>query len=209
LVGSSLTVLFVVRRRSALVYKALSAAVILSMVGGPLAQIAYAERAYKRHEVRQQEQQALQTQAELMEKAPQANDLAASTPANQETLALIRNDNGANRDGDQWSDVQESLLGTNPLAAESVGQDQGSALSAELFQLADPTKDSDGDTLNDYEESLLGTNPEQADSDGDTLTDAQEIGGFTHAGRTWYTDPRAPDTNRDSISDLEEWNSPG
>ena len=207
--SSGLTVLFVVRRRSALVYKALSTVVILAMVGGPLAQTAYAEGAYKRHEARQQEQQALQDQAELMEKGSQEAGLAESAPPTQETLALIRNDNGANHDGDQWSDLQESLLGANPLKAESGALDQENTLAAVQLQTTDPAKDSDGDTLTDAEEALLGTNPERADTDSDTLTDAQEIGGFTHAGRTWYTDPRAPDTNRDSLSDLEEWNSPG
>lgn len=206
--GGGLALFFIVQRRSQLLYRAMTVAVIGSMVGGPLAQTAYAEAAYKKHEARQGVQQALREEAEALESAQQASTQEYTAPINPESLALIRNDNGSNRDGDQWTDVQESFLGADPLQSETAATGYESTLDSDLFQLADPNTDSDGDTLTDYEENLLGTNPEQADTDADSLTDAQEITGFTYAGQSWYTDPSEPDTNRDGLSDGDEWNDP-
>ncbi len=105
------------------------------------------------------------------------------------------------------------MLGTNPIEAETshvsaTGTEAESALYSELLQLADPTKDSDGDGLNDYEEDLLGTNPENADTDSDTITDREEIEGFTYSGQTWHTDPTEIDSNGDGVGDRDEWNRP-
>ncbi|MCP4542733.1 MAG: hypothetical protein GY832_36890 [Chloroflexi bacterium] len=80
----------------------------------------------------------------------------------------------------------------------------------ELFNCQDDDgTDSDGDGLTDCQEELLNTNPNDVDSDGDTITDTLEVQGFSHGGKTWYTDPLEVDTNKDGISDLNEWNWPG
>ncbi len=206
--GGGLALFFIVRRRSTLVYKALAAAVIVSLVGGPLAQTAYAESAYNRFMVRQQEQQKLQIDAEVMQTAQQSVNLERTALTSHEKLNLIRSDAGSNRDNDRWSDVQESFLGTDPLKPEMSTSNNESTLSSELFQLADPSKDSDGDGLNDYEEDLLGTNPEDADSDRDTIRDTVEIQGFSYAGKSWYSNPLEIDSNGDGVGDRDEWNSP-
>jgi uncharacterized repeat protein (TIGR01451 family) len=206
--SGALLVVLIVRRRSLPVYRTLSILVILTMVGGPLAQTAYAETAYTRHEARQETQLQLQAEAEALQAAPEQAAQERTTFAPHEALALIRNDSGANSDGDQWSDVEEILLGTDPFQADAALDRIESALHRDLLQLSDPTKDSDGDGLSDYEEYLLGTNPENADTDGDTISDLEEIQGFTYAGKTWYTDPTNFDTNGDGISDRDEWNRP-
>ncbi|MEZ4618197.1 MAG: hypothetical protein R2867_22155 [Caldilineaceae bacterium] len=197
----SLALVAIFRRRSRLVYNSVALACIGSMVLAPLFQTAYAALAYQRYEARVTHQEALRAKGEA-QSAPLADDSVLPT-ANQATLDQIRNDNGADQDGDGLTDVQEALLGANPLVVDQ------HAVEENLVDLraANPATDSDGDGLTDYEETLLGTNPDNRDTDGDLISDGDEIAGFTYGGQQWYTDPTEMDTNGDTIGDGQEWNS--
>lgn len=74
-------------------------------------------------------------------------------------------------DGDTISDVDEIVLGTDPMLV-----------------------DTDGDGLNDKEEQQYGTDPLVVDTDGDTLPDGQEV-------RELNISPVNPDTDGDGIND--------
>ncbi|HEY64459.1 MAG TPA: hypothetical protein G4O02_07790, partial [Caldilineae bacterium] len=69
-------------------------------------------------------------------------------------------------------------------------------------------KDSDGDGLCDQYEKLLGTDDTHIDTDRDQITDTLEIKGFSYAGRQWYTNPFLSDSNQDGLSDYAEWPEP-
>ena len=71
----------------------------------------------------------------------------------------------------------------------------------------DAPGDTDDDGLTDGEECVLGTSDDVDDSDNDGLTDGEEVTGFDYDGKTWYTDPLAPDTNDDGLGDVVEWNT--
>jgi uncharacterized repeat protein (TIGR01451 family) len=203
LIGSGLALFLIVRRRAVWVYKALAALCIASLVGAPLLQTAQAKAAHDRFETRRAHQQALLEQAQATQDTPQAETGEDEIPTGAAALELIRNDDGQDSDGDGRSDVQEALLGTDPLVADQALMLFGSQPAV----LPSDTTDSDGDGLTDYEESLLGTAIDRADTDGDGISDYDEIRGFTYNGQTWYTDPLEPDTNGDGVSDTNEWNS--
>ena len=67
------------------------------------------------------------------------------------------------------------------------------------------TSDCDGDGLIDQVEIFeLGTRIDRVDTDRDGISDNLEVTGFDVGGRTWYTDPRNPDTNQDGTIDGDE-----
>lgn len=94
------------------------------------------------------------------------------------------NDDGTDTDGDGLTDLQESMILTDPAAA-----------------------DTDGDGISDGGEVLkLGTDPRALDTDGDQISDGAEAQGFEWNGQRWYLNPRRPDTNNDGSADtLECW----
>ncbi len=65
--------------------------------------------------------------------------------------------------------------------------------------------DTDADGLSDFVEERVGTSAVMSDTDGDGLPDNVEVRGFSYAGKTWYTDPQALDSNDDGIPDETEW----
>ncbi|MEZ4768652.1 MAG: hypothetical protein R2844_09530 [Caldilineales bacterium] len=69
----------------------------------------------------------------------------------------------------------------------------------------DPLGDEDQDGLDNATEWCLGTDFRDADTDHDTITDTVELAGFTYNNKTWTTDPREDDSNRDGILDGSEW----
>ncbi len=207
---------FVLRRRNfRVIYHVVVLLCIVSLLFSPLVQGVQAQSSNERFDAYQNRQQTLRDEAAAYEAAQAGqstlwqDDLAQTGPA---ALANIRNDSGLDSDADGLTDVQEEFLGSNPFAGNrshySANSDD-SPLSTpptntNLLQLA--SQDSDQDGLTDYEETLLGTALDNADTDGDTLTDLQEIEGFSYAGEQWYTNPLSVDTNMDGVGDADEWN---
>lgn len=94
---------------------------------------------------------------------------------------------GTDSDNDSLSDAQESLLGTNPLLA-----------------------DSDSDGLNDGSEvNVYKTNPLISDTDSDNLTDGLETMGWSIVvdNKTVIvtSNPRLVDSDNDSLNDTTEF----
>lgn len=201
--SGGLALLLILRRRAAWVYKTLAALCIASLVGSPLLQTAQAKNAHDRLAARRAHQQSLLAQAQAIQDTPQSETGESEPLTGAAALELIRNDDGRDSDGDGRSDVQEALLGADPLVADQTLVLFGSQPAVSPTD----TTDSDGDGLTDYEESLLGTAIDNADTDGDGISDGEEIRGFTYNGQTWYSDPLEADTNGDGVSDTNEWNS--
>jgi hypothetical protein len=120
------------------------------------------------------------------------------------------------RDGDGLSDIEESLLGTDPNNPDSDGD--GISDGDEVRNGTDPTDpDSDGDGLTDGEEDYYNTDPNKKDTDGDGWDDKWEIDHGTNPlvpdtdsdgdglpdefEKIIGTDPNDPDTDDDGYSD--------
>ena len=198
-------------RRSRHVLAALQLSIILSMLTGPLLQSAHAQQIFTRQQNRLIASDA-RAQDSGMTAVLQSLQNKNTTAVSPTTLTDILNDSGLDSDHDGYTDIQEQLLGTNPKTNPALGK----MLPAFMPVLADtPTQslpanngtDTDGDGLTDYVEALLGTTYTVGgeDSDGDHISDYQEVTGFTYNNTHWVTDPLEMDSNRDGISDGQEW----
>ncbi len=178
-----LIVLMLATMRSRKLYAALAITVVIATVTSPLLQSLQAAGFYERQAARQQAQTEQQEESTMIRDLRRIRAISM-TPGrlyhpNHPPLHPLRLPGYAN-------------TGTNDFDCQD-----------------DSGADTDGDGLTDCQEGFLGTNPDAEDSDGDTLGDALEVAGFAYGGKTWYTDPLEPDSNRDGISDRQEWNLPG
>jgi hypothetical protein len=193
LIGLALMAGLILYARSRRLHVAVAMLMALLVPLSPLGQAAATAAAAERRapaEAARAERQAFAEQRQAV-----AQTFSDPQPtATPEALQLIESDPGKDSDGDGASDVQERLLGTNPLAPDS----------APGAPLASTTADSDGDNLTDYQEQLLGTARFRADTDGDGLPDGAEIRGVASGGTAYALDPQQPDTNRDGIGDGQE-----
>jgi predicted outer membrane repeat protein len=106
------------------------------------------------------------------------------------TSSVDPNDLVLDTDGDDLSDYQEYIQGSDPEIA-----------------------DSDGDGLLDGKEIRLGTNPLSADTDHDTLSDSDEAAGWRYtytvdgAERSiWvWSSPFSSDADEDGLTDVDEY----
>ncbi len=194
--------------RSRKVQAAVSVAVILSLVVSPVLDGVRAAAFYRRQAEQQSRQAALQAESEMSRALKQLMaeaEAGSSRPSGSEALALIQNDSGLDSDGDGYSDVQETFLGTRSTYAEPRSATEQLSAAEHFGPLVETGVDADGDGLTDYQESLLGTDPLFFDTDGDLITDTLEVQGFTYASQTWSSDPLEIDTNRDGLGDAQEW----
>ncbi len=104
--------------------------------------------------------------------------------------------------GQQLLDARRAQMAAEPYQPQAVVESLPAMPAAALSA----TADSDGDGLNDAAEELYGTDPYNRDSDFDSVSDKEEITGFTYAGKSWYGNPMLADTNQDGIFDGLEWN---
>ncbi len=65
--------------------------------------------------------------------------------------------------------------------------------------------DYDNDGMDNVTEHCLGTDYREADSDFDTISDTDELTGFSLGGKTWTTNPLQRDSNLDGMDDASEW----
>lgn len=179
-------------------------AIMLSMLIAPLVNSQHTAAFYDRQAERADQQTARQEEQTARQELQAQLSQPSASQANAANLELLRNDTGADLDQDGLSDVQEGLLGTDPLVPEESAPTRW----ARTLSPTDPT-DTDGDGLTDYEEMLLGTSPFLVDTDGDLLSDLEEIEGFRLGNTTYTTDPLSIDTNRDGIADGIEWGTDG
>ena len=142
---------------------------------------------------------------------------ATQTASYNQTQAALAG--GVDTDGDGLIDTEETTLGTDPLVADSDGDELLDGEEVKTYQtnplltdtdadgLADGEEvqdhetdprnpDTDADLLNDGDEIERDTNPKLADSDQDGLGDGIEV----NTG----TDPRQQDTDRDGLLDAQE-----
>ena len=112
------------------------------------------------------------------------------------------NDAQLDKDGDELTNLEEYLLGTNPTLPDSDGDSLRDKEEVDLGTDPNDT-DSDNDTLSDGEEVLkYNTNPLDPDSDAEGLSDGTEV-------NTVHTDPNDQDTDNDMLSDFEEFEELG
>ncbi|MBN1873374.1 MAG: Ig-like domain-containing protein [Anaerolineae bacterium] len=176
-----LIVLMVTHARSKKLYTALAIAVVFSTVSTPLLQSLHVAGFYKQQVEQQQAQAARQEESEMMRELNRMQSASTST--------------------DRVHHPNRSPL--NPIMLP--GYMLSTSAGTSNCQHDDGT-DTDGDGLTDCQEGLLDTNPNGEDSDGDTLSDALEVQGFSYNGKIWYTDPLELDTNKDGLTDFQEWN---
>lgn len=93
-------------------------------------------------------------------------------------FSLAVDDRYGDPDGDGLPNIQEYILGTNPLLA-----------------------DTDGDGLSDSDESTRGTNPQVADTDGDGMPDGWEVG----YGLNPFLNDSAGDLDGDGVNNATEY----
>ncbi len=182
-------------RRSRVVYVGLVAALILSLVIGPLLTTLQLDAFFAAQQAKATAQDEQQAVAEATQAAyadfgqpefnPQVNPLAATA-----------------------DDTGNMQLATRHSASHPRTTDRAAAQSP-ARQSTDTGTDTDNDGLSDFTEARVGTDITLADSDEDGLTDAQEVNGFTFSGQSWYLDPRSLDSNNDGVGDGQEWSNDG
>jgi hypothetical protein len=108
------------------------------------------------------------------------------------------NPNNPDTDGDGLGDMQEILLGSNPLHVDSDNDMVPDGMEYIVFGTSVFLNDTDLDGLTDGQELFwFHTSPFISDSDGDTLSDAAELFDY-------YSDPMDEDSDNDGLSDFEE-----
>ena len=123
-------------------------------------------------------------------------DLAASGQQNKHPLTGLINT------GDGFTDLQEVLLGLNPLVYDATQPGIARSGQTQWLEYNDPGIDTDGDGLTDQAELRWGTNPAMADTDGDGMPDGWEVANGL--------DPRssadaAADLDGDGLTNLQEY----
>jgi hypothetical protein len=182
LVGVSLLLYY---RRSRLLQHGLAAAVITSLVIGPILTTYTQVRFFDAQSAKAASQDAQQS----------ADDEARATRA-----AL-----GSAEFNPHLNPMSKVETETQSAFAAPLGLPEAEYLAAPAALLTDNGVDTDSDGLTDFVEERIGTSPLLADSDDDAINDLLEVQGFQYGGQQWYTDPLAPDSNRDGQSDLLEW----
>ncbi|MCB0159740.1 MAG: thrombospondin type 3 repeat-containing protein, partial [Caldilineaceae bacterium] len=176
-IGLLFVALVIGRRRNRMIYAAVVASMIASILVVPLLN-SRRVYAYSAEQVAKQAR-AMQLRADADAQAAVQDVLAAPRmKPDRAPLAAAQEQAAATDDPSRYADAR----------CES-----------------DPDGDPDGDTLTNLEECLLGTLLDVADSDGDGADDNFEVTGVVYNGITWYSDPLYPDSNHDGLPDGKEW----
>ncbi len=193
---SGFVALFIVSRRSKVLYRTLAIAMILSMVIGPTLQ---SQQVYAF--VLQQTDRQAQADRDREESQAVREAITALTTSNWDPHTVVSGQSSV------VSNQQSPLAGASNTSIDNgVDTDHDGLTDWQETNSLNPTKpnnpDSDGDGLLDGEEvKYLGTDPNKADTDGDLITDNAEVAGFSYRGQMWYTNPRSLDTNLDGLTD--------
>jgi len=165
-------------QRSRVAQRAFVAAIIASMVAGPLladlklAQFTRTQRA-------------------------RAADVTAQQTAKEDANAALH----AMGYSPFANPLEVDSTGATPVLYATTGRDAALGVHAPLSQSAD----FDLDGIADAVEDQIGTDYRDGDTDEDTIPDLQEVSGFTFGGKTWYLSPTKADSNGDGIADGVEW----
>ncbi len=183
----------IVGSRSKRVYAAVAVTLIVSMVVSPLLQtVKAAEFA---------DQQAAKAQA--ADERDQGSEM-------QQTLTKLMTESGHDPNVSPLDTARNAQPPASnfqlPTSSLLTSSSTSSSSSNEECDANDST-DEDGDGLTNGEECLVGTDPKNSDTDGDTVSDKDEINGFSFGGQMWYTDATELDTNQDGLGDGLEWDA--
>ena len=99
------------------------------------------------------------------------------------------------------ADARQSVVQAAPYAPAPAVLNKLAATSSTSSML-----DSDGDGLTDEVEDMIGADPFSKDTDNDTISDFDEVNGFTYNNKKWYGNPLLADSNGDGAIDSLEWN---
>ncbi len=180
----ALCALFIFHYRSRKFYTTFVAALILTMLAGPLMQAQQADAFFARMDA-QAAESAAQAAPEDAPFDPQRDPLAASAPV--AASAPLAPDT---------TSQTSSARPVNPTTERTALRATSEATTG---------NDTDNDGLADEVEVLeLGTDYDQADSDGDGLNDNLEVVGFVSNNIQWYLDPLNIDSNEDGLWDSVE-----
>ncbi|UCH88352.1 MAG: hypothetical protein JSV49_08805 [Thermoplasmata archaeon] len=107
--------------------------------------------------------------------------------------------------GDQLTNIEEFLNGTNPLKADSDGDELNDGEEIEVHKTDPNWYDTDSDRLDDGWEVLYGLDPLTNDSDSDSINDSQEDedqDGLSNIKERFLgTNPNLNDTDGDGMDD--------
>lgn len=111
-------------------------------------------------------------------------------------------DTGEFNTGDGLNDLEELLLGLNPLAYDTHNSSHFRTGLTHWLQHNDTGVDTDGDGLSDLAESAWGTDPNNPDTDGDGMPDGWEVMNGLNP-----LDPSdaAKDLDNDVLTNLQEY----
>ncbi|MEM7028050.1 MAG: LamG-like jellyroll fold domain-containing protein [Chloroflexota bacterium] len=216
-VGLGLFVVF--QRRSRLVYGSFVAAIIISMIGTPFAQVYQLHAFSQRQSTHQTEIES--ARAERIASKQYQETLFASDwdPAR---VALLEADLGPGNHPPfsppfQAGDADAKPLPTDPCPNDTGTDTDGDGLTDcqedKVYGTNKLDKDTDKDRLADGAEVFyLGTRPNNPDSDGDRLIDGMEVITGSHQvsdANPHFLDPLHSDSNNDGRLDtLECWKEP-
>ena len=197
-----LLALLVLAKRSSKVYAALVVFLIVAMVFGPVVEQVKAGQYYDEINTEQAAQQASEDK-QAQERQAKVASFQIPASANQSPLEIAQGERQIYlAQTAQAANATELEFGQ--LSPEELNAEQAT-ISQYLEQISDPLKDTDKDGLPDAQEVLLGTDPQSKDTDIDGIDDYKETNGFVIGGKTWYGNPRQPDSNNDGQNDGQEW----
>ncbi len=186
LVGAAMLVHY---RRARVLHSAVTIAVISSMLLGPALTTISQVRFF---DIQRAKAAASDEQQAILEQEQSVHEALGKVEFDPHQNPLEAVDSGTVGQWDSGTGEQSTI----------------SDLQSPIFTQAlpnDSTLDTDKDGLSDFVEERIGTSLVISDTDADGLTDKLEVDGIVSAGRRWYTNPDAVDSNGDGQGDLLEW----
>ena len=202
-----LVAILIAGSRSKKVYAAVVVTVIISMVASPLLQSVkaadFADQQAAKAKAADERDQGSEMQQALSKLMTESDHDPNVSPLDTARNVQPPTSNVQPPASNLQSPVTSYHLSVTNLASSS----SSSSSSSDEECDANDSTDEDEDGLTNGEECLVGTDPKNKDTDGDTISDKDEINGFSFGGQMWYTDATELDTNQDGLGDGQEWDA--